>query len=225
MANAVKTLTDVIRKGVKKSDTGGITVKPNYIKLIERDDVTEEEMAAQANSYADSLYNDSINEVKSEAARKLDALDQKLNETTRKNGLKQAKTAQDYKDAMEANVDSAIRQGVVNSSIYEGMKERTTEEYKTKMQDLEDSLAGATTTIKREEEVIIKARDVALTNYEIKRAAEYEKKLQQLRAIEYKARESVRKKNEILSKLIADYEKNARIAQEEWEDARRKGQI
>ena len=74
MANAVKTLTDVIRQGVKKADTGAMTVMPNYIKLIEREDVSEEELAKNARSYADSLYAESIEKAKSDADKKISDL-------------------------------------------------------------------------------------------------------------------------------------------------------
>ena len=230
MANAVKTLSDVIRKGVAKkapesTQNTGMTVMPNYIKLIEREDVSEETLRKQANEYADDLYADSINKIKIDAEKKLNDLNVRLNKTESGAIDKKNKAIAEYKDTVEKNTDDAVKQGLVNSSVYTGMQQKAESDYNAVIKELNDALYSATDGIKREADVIIKARDIALSNYEIKKAAEYEKKLSELREAEYRAREEVRKKNEILSYYQSTYEEDAKRAQEAWEKAKKNGQV
>ena len=228
----LKTLSDIIRKGNLAQSVNDIKTQlvnnssvPDYVKLIEREDVTEEEMARQAESYADSLYADKINKVKTDADNKLTELDTRLNNAISNNRAKMLDLNETYTQAKEQNSDKAIKQGIANSSIYAGMQKRAEKKYDKQKTALTEELDSALEAIKKETELINEARSVSLQNYEIKKAAEYEKKLAELREIEYAAREEVRKENARRAPYVNDYADDLARARAEWEDAKKKGQI
>ena len=102
----LKTLSDIIRNGNLAKSVNNIKTQlvnnssvPDYVKLIEREDVTEEEMARQAESYADSLYADEINKVKTDADKKLTELDTRLDKAISNHSEKMRELSDSYKNA------------------------------------------------------------------------------------------------------------------------------
>ena len=120
---------------------------------------------------------------------------------------------------MEKIADSAVRQGLARSSIFQGLNASATSSYEAQKAAIEREKELLAESIRTEMEIVESSRLNALRDYEIQKAADYEKKLDLLRAEEMKARQEVYEFNKKMAELEADYEKNRQRTLAEWQDA------
>lgn len=221
-AGLYKNRTDTPRVLPRKST---VSVSPNNAEFIHRENVSEEELRRRAEEYADGIYRKSVEELNTGVAGKLNTLNRRLNESLLKGRSAAERAADDYAGRAESIADDAVRQGMVHSSVFSGRNAAARSRYEAETKALNEALAVAAGSIREEIALINASKETALRDYDLKRAADYEKKLASLRAEELAAREEVSEYNKRLAELEAEYENNRARTVREWEDARARGLI
>ena len=236
--SAIKTLADSLSKqnayrqlSVSKATNNTIksaqsdNVAPVNATLRERQDKSDEELRREADKYAEDNYNRRVSALDVSTGGKLATVNRKLGDLEAK-GESDIREAQgNYQSAQESISEKAIRNGTVNSSIFRALRDTAAEEYAVKMQEIGAELNRKTEELNRQKEIIETSRYLALQDYELKRAAEYESKLAELRQEELEARKAVADYNARLAEFQANYEKNLERTLEEWKKARAEGLV
>lgn len=247
MSKAVKTVADALKKASgatsssdaasKKLLSQGVysvsslkaaqtpEIASNAINYIEREDVPDAVLQERAAEYAENNFRSNVQETELDTQKKLNSLNEELQKTYYQAELDAAKNQTDYVSTVEKIADSAVRQGIARSSIYEGLNASAASSYEAQKAAIEREKELLAESIRTEMEIAENARLNALRDYEIQKAADYEKKLALLREEEMKARQEVYEFNKKMAELEADYENNRRRTLAEWQDAIAKGII
>lgn len=251
MSGAVKTVTAALKKTVGSNSGlsnlasklsannlyGQSTIPVSNIKtsegkfsqnnatFIDREDVSDEELKRQAELYAQNEYRVNVANAQAGADKKINTLNKQLQEKILKGQTNLAELENDYVDSKESIVDTAVRNGMVNSSVFTGLNSAAMGYFDAQRTAIEQQLAIAQQSITTEIAIVTASKEAALMEYDLKQAAAYEKKLIQLKSEELKAREEVIAFNKKVAELEKNYEKNRARTLEEWEKARAEGKI
>lgn len=251
MSGAVKTVTAALKKSVGNNSGvsnlasklsasnlyGQSTVPVSNIKtsegkfsqnnatFIDREDISDEELKRQAELFAKNEYIVDVTNTKASADKKINTLNKQLQEKVLKGQTDLAELENDYSDSTESIKDTAVRNGMVNSSVFAGLNSAAMGYFDAQRTAIEQQLAIAQQSITTEIEIVTASKEAALLEYDLKQAAAYEKKLTQLKSEELKAREEVIAFNRKVAELENNYEKNRARTLEEWEKARAEGKI
>lgn len=240
MSKAVKTVADALKKvsvfatndaakeklvsqgvysasGLKASEVPELA--DNAINYIEREDVPDAVLQERAAEYAENTFRSNVASTELDTQKKLNSLNEDLLKTYYQAEKDALRNQADYVSNVEKIADSAVRQGIARSSIFEGLNASAANSYETQKAAIEREKELLTESIRTEMEIVENARLNALRDYEIQKAADYEKKLASLREEEMKARKEVYEFNKKMAELEADYEKNRQRTLAEWQDA------
>lgn len=195
-------------------------IKPINAKFIEREDISDEILREQAKEYSDSVYDNKISALNIDTDKKLNTLNRRSEQNALKKSNADYGADKSYGDAVEKISDGAVRQGLTNSSIYTGLLENAGAEYSRAKETAEREYTIAEDEIRAEIELVNASKNLALQDYELKKAAEYEKKLAELRRAELKARAEALEYNRRVAEFEAQYDKNKERTLEEWKKRR-----
>lgn len=242
MAKTLSSVTEALKKAVK-SDIGNQLVKslvkaglyksnnnssnisvleqtPKYKEYDTRDDAT---LRQEAKSYADGLYNNKIDDINAKADKKVNTLNNKLmTAELEKQKDDTALTAEYNADALKIT-DDAVRKGMLNSSVYTGLMQEAQDEYAGKQQYLASTYAIKRDTIIGEMAWVEEQRKISLQEYDLKKAAEYDKRLSELRKQQQENNEKIAEYNARLREWEEKYEENKKRTLEEWQRAIEEG--
>ena len=241
MSKAVKTVADALKKASTSSSADSTVsekltsqglysassmkaaetpeIASNAINYIEREDVPDAVLQERAAEYAENKFQSNTQKTELDTQKKLNSLTEELQKTYFQAEQDALKNESDYADSLEKIADSAVRQGLARSSIFQGLNASATSSYEAQKAAIEREKELLAESIRTEMEIVESSRLNALRDYEIQKAADYEKKLAELRTEEMKARQEVYEFNKKMAELEADYEKNRQRTLAEWQDA------
>ncbi len=189
---------------------------PINAQFMEREDKSEEELKAEAREYADNVYKNKSEALDIKTAKQLNTLDKRLGDAKQNEAEFYENAAKSYASERENINDRAIKNGIVNSSIFAGLNAAAESRYAEKLNSAAAEYGRLAQQIRTEIELVNAEKELALRDYELKKAAEYDKKLASLRREEMAARQEVEEYNKELADFLAHYDEAVKQSIENW---------
>lgn len=184
-------LEDLRKAFNEKDQTKLAELLPDSTTFAYREEIAEEELQKMAKESVDKKYAPSEQNTELSADKQLNSLSQELKKATEQSVDDFLKAQNSYYNDVESVKDKTVRQGINRSSVYDGMMERLNTTLAEEQARIEKDLASVTENVKTKMEYVETERTIALKEYDLKKAEEYDKRLQSLRSEEYAARKEI----------------------------------
>lgn len=189
---------------------------PLNAKFMKRENKTEADLRAEAEEYADNAFKNRQEALEIKTEKSLNTLKKKLGDAERNEAEFYKSAEKSYNAEREQINDRAIRNGMVHSSVYTGLNAAAESAYADKLNTAAAEYSRLAQSIRTEIELVNEQKELSLQDYELKKAAEFDKKLAELRLEETAARKEVTEYNKELAYFLAHYDEAIRQSIENW---------
>lgn len=214
-----------LRKAYNSNDAYALSkLLPDKTTFVYRREIPDEELQQSAQDYVDEKFGYDIEQKNVSADRSVHYLEQQLASAEKDASEKSQKAVDAYFAGVENVADKTVRQGIVRSSVYEGLMQDLSDTLVAEQTKIESELNAKTESIRTQIEYVEAERTSALKEYDFYKAEAYEKKLRSLRNAEYAARKEIVAYNKQISAWKSDINKVRRqYAEQILVDAAKRG--
>jgi len=185
-----------------------------YAQLIQKPTVlSDKELREKAAEQVAPLWDGKVEKVEIDAEGKLSTLNTSLEKKTLAHEANVEKTEKNFQNATIKTEDKAVRNGILNASIYGDMTESVKNDYLAKLKYVNEVFEAEKQNLETKIDLAKQAKEVALSYYEIKRAADIDKTLIKLKEQQLQAYIKARENNAYIYNILNNWEKV--IAQQE----------